>query len=131
MEDGREEAREKVKREKEREQAREKVEKGKRKKVKMKREKVKKMEKRKEGLVEIELSSHVEGERICKRIHQIRPDGLWISYPGLEQFEQGALLFCGSMARQELLDVGFGGFNHQRAVSPRGGVLGRGLVQRE
>ena len=29
-----------------------------------------------EGLVEVELFGHEEGERICQRIHQSRPDGL-------------------------------------------------------
>ena len=84
---------------------------------------------REEVLVGVELFNHVEGERVRQRVHQTRPGGLRISCPGLEQFEQGGLLSCEGVTRQELLDVVLGRFNYQRRVS--GGVLGGGLAHHE
>jgi hypothetical protein len=107
-------------REKAREKAREKEE---------EREKAREKVKEKKVLVGVELFNHVKGERGRQRVHQTRPGGLRISRPGLKQFEQGGLLSCEGVARQEPLDVVLGRYNYQRRVS--GGVLRGGLTHHE
>jgi hypothetical protein len=120
-----EKAREKA-REKAGEKAREKVKK--RKKVKMKSEGKKEDEPVAGRLVGISLLRHGEGDGVHHRRQQIYPDGGGVPCSSDELVEQGDLLVCGGVCRQELPEINFDGFDLGWIIGLPRRVLGRGFV---
>ena len=121
-------AREQAREEKEREQA------GERERLK-KEEGEEKSERRKgEGdgpvasLAGISVLRHGEGDGVHHRRQQIFPDGGGVPCSSDELVEQGNLLVCGSVCRQELPEVNFDGFDLGWIIGLPRRVLGRGFI---
>jgi hypothetical protein len=108
----------------------------KRKKVKMKSEKRLEDEPVAERLVGISFLRHREGDGVHHRRQQIFPDGGGVPCSSDELMEQGNLLVCGSVGRQELPEVDFDGFDLgwivdlPRRVFRRGSILLRSVLGR-